>query len=537
MARSEKYWADRAAQQMWDYMQDAEKTADEVEKLYFNSTRYLQKTIDGIFTKYMTKHGLTEKEAKELIGRLYDKTSIRELLQKLQAAEQTEERKKYLREVEAPAYQARIQRLEALQEQIDLIMQNIYQQEKKISTRHYTGLAEKAYYHSVYNIQKRVGLGFYFAHVDQKQVDKAVNSQWSGQNYSTRIWRNTKKLAEDLKEELMVDLITGRTEREAADILAKKFAQGASNARRLIRTESCFLSNQLEMQSYKECGIEKFRYLATLDLRTSEICRGLDGKVFLVSEAQQGKNCPPMHPWCRSTTVAVVSEEAFQRMQRRARDPVTGKTYLVPASMNYQEWYAKYVEGNIEAEAQAKASKNTSSDQKQFDQYREILEDDMPKSFADFQNLKYNEPEKWEKLKALKHYLESNPENSSRDYHVQTALKEAGIKGIAKVNPVKLDVSSYSYDTEHINTERAHMVSREEAERFIKEADLSLTRWNGRFVNYYSKDGATYVDVENKNIRTAFTKKEFDENTLKIREVTEKYARKNSHVPDIKKAD
>lgn len=339
---------------MWNYMQDAEKTADEVAKLYFNSARYLQKAIDGIFTKYMTKHGLTEKEAKELISRLYDKTSIQELLQKLQAAEQTEERKKYLREVEAPAYQARIQRLEALQEQIDLIMQNIYRQEKKISTRHYTGLVEKAYYHSVYNIQKRVGLGFSFSHVDQKQIDKAVNSQWSGRNYSSRIWGNTKKLAEDLKEELMVDLITGRTEREAADILAKKFAQGASNARRLIRTESCYLSNQLEMQSYKECGIEKYRYLATLDLRTSEICRELDGKVFLVSEAQPGKNCPPMHPWCRSTTVAVVSEEAFQRMQRRARDPVTGKTYLIPASMNYQEWYAKYVEDTTENHADEK---------------------------------------------------------------------------------------------------------------------------------------------------------------------------------------
>lgn len=344
MARSEKYWADRAAQQMWDYMQDAEKTADEVAKLYLNSARYLQKTIDGIFTKYMTKHGLTEKEAKELIGRLYDRTSIRELLQKLQAAEDTEERKKFLREVEAPAYQARIQRLEALQEQIDLIMQNIYQQEKKISTRHYTGLAEKVYYHSVYNIQKRVGLGFSFSHVDQKQIDKAVNSQWSGRNYSFRIWGNTQKLAEDLKEELLVDLITGRTERETADILAKKFAQGASNARRLIRTESCYLSNQLEMQSYKECGIEKYRYLATLDLRTSEICRWLDGKVFFVSEAQPGKNCPPMHPWCRSTTVAVVSEEAFQRMKRRARDPATGKTYLVPASMTYREWYTKYVQ-------------------------------------------------------------------------------------------------------------------------------------------------------------------------------------------------
>ena len=62
--KSEKYWADRAAQQMWNYMRDAEKTADEVAKLYLNSTRYMQKAIDGIFTKYMTKHGLTEKKRK-----------------------------------------------------------------------------------------------------------------------------------------------------------------------------------------------------------------------------------------------------------------------------------------------------------------------------------------------------------------------------------------------------------------------------------------------------------------------------------------
>ena len=105
------------------------------------------------------------------------------------------------------------------------------------------------------------------------------------------------------------------------------------------------------------------------------------------------------------------------------------------------------------------------------------------------------------------------------------------------MNPNKIDVTGYSYDTKHINTERAHKVSRGETERFIKEADVSLTRWNGRFVNYYSKDGAAYVDVENKNIRTAFTSKEYDENTLKIREAVEKYAGENSDVPHTEKED
>ena len=105
-----------------------------------------------------------------------------------------------------------------------------------------------------------------------------------------------------------------------------------------IAFQNKILQAKREQQSYQECGIEKYRFLATLDTRTCPICGELDGKIFPVSNMKTGVNCPPMHSGCRCTTVAVVSEEAFQRMQRRARDPVTGKTYLVPASMNYRKW-------------------------------------------------------------------------------------------------------------------------------------------------------------------------------------------------------
>ncbi len=99
-----------------------------------------------------------------------------------------------------------------------------------------------------------------------------INSKWSGVNYSDRIWHNTKSLAQDLKQELLINLVTGRTDSEVADIIANKYAQGASNARRLVRTESCNLANQMEMQSYEECGIETYIYVATLDLKTSTVC-------------------------------------------------------------------------------------------------------------------------------------------------------------------------------------------------------------------------------------------------------------------------
>lgn len=345
MTRDNTYWRHRAAQRMFEHMQSAEEISDQIAKLYLKASRYLSVEMQGIFEKYMTKHSLTEKEALQLINTLQDKTSLNELLQKLQAAEDSEIKKRLITELEAPAYQARIDRFQQLQNQLDQVMQYIYRQEKQFSTKHYVDLANEAYYRSMFDIQQQAGLGFSFSHVDSKQIDRVVDSKWSGKNYSSRIWGNTQALAQDLKEELLINLITGRTEREVAQILANKFAKGASTARRLVRTESCYLSNQMEMQSYKECGIDTYIYVATLDLRTcDDCCAPLDGRRFPVAEQQPGKNCPPMHPWCRCTTIAFVSESSFARMKRRAWNPEKKETELVPASMNYQEWYEKYIE-------------------------------------------------------------------------------------------------------------------------------------------------------------------------------------------------
>lgn len=106
---------------------------------------------------------------------------------------------------------------------------------------------------------------------------------------------------------------------------------------------------------------------------------------------------------------------------------------------------------------------------------------------------------------------------------IKTEIKAAGLQGEVEINPKKLEVSKFSFDDAHINKERGHKVMREEAERFIRESDVSLTRWNGRFVNYYGPNGAVYVDTQENNIRTAYHKDEFDDKVKKLREVMAKY--------------
>lgn len=384
---------------MYHYMEKAEIAADQISKIYHKASGYLSSRAEKIFEKFRSRYGLSESEARQLLSQIKDKASLDELLQKLRSGVYDVSKQELLKLLEAPAYQARIERLEQIQNQLDILMKSVYQQEKDFTTSFYTDLANESYYRGIFNIQQQADAAFSFAHVSAKVIDRVVGSHWSGKNYSDRIWHNTQGLAEALKEELLINFITGRSDREAAEIIANKFAQGASNARRLVRTESNYVATEMNFEAYEACGIEKYQYLATLDLQTSEICRELDGKIFPVKEKKRGENCPPMHPWCRSTTISVVNEEWIKDMQRSAIDPATGKRIKVPRSMTYQQWYDKYVKGKPEAETEEKKIKNRSSDRQQFGRYQRVLGDDAPKTLDEFQDMKYNEPEKWDYMK------------------------------------------------------------------------------------------------------------------------------------------
>ena len=346
------YWEKRAAWDMYERMADAEDNADLVARIYRSASAQIVFSAQDIFEKYMTKHKLSKAEAWRFLNSFQDKDSIQKLLLEIKNKDSGKNKQELLKELEAPAYRARIERLQRLLQQVDTVMQNVYQQEQRFDTSFFEQLAENAYYRTIYNTQRKTGLGFSFSHVDQKQIERALRMNWSGKHYSKRIWKNTDDLAKTIKDELLVSLLTGRTDRETAAVITEKFGGGAIKARRLIRTESCFFSGELTAQAYEECGIKKYRYVATLDLRTSKICRELDGKVFLVPQRQAGKNYPPMHPWCRSTTISDIDDETLSRMTRAAYNPETGRTEKVPANMTYDEWYQKYVKGNTKAEAQ-----------------------------------------------------------------------------------------------------------------------------------------------------------------------------------------
>lgn len=404
------YWENRQAQMMYEHMEDAEKLSQELADIYAKASRHLSYEIQNIYEKFRDKHGLTDAEAKRLLNTLRDKNDIAELIRLL---ESDPKNAALVAELESGAYRARIERLEQLQLEVDRMMQQVFEQEKKITTAHYVDLASNSYYRQIYNVQRQVGFQFSFAAVDPKAVALVLGSKWSGANYSERIWKNTQGLADDVKEQLLLGLLTGKREGEMAKELANKFATGAFEARRLVRTESAFVNGQMQLSAYEECDAEKYDFVATLDLRTSEICRELDGKVFYVKDAKPGVNMNPMHPFCRSTTTIHLGDDVPASLKRRARDPITGENKLVPASMNYKEWYAQNVANNPKALAAEKMIKNRASDAKQYERYKEIIGSKAGKSLEAFQEMKYNNPEGWERV-----------QTRYKDTKLQTKIKE-----------------------------------------------------------------------------------------------------------------
>ena len=326
-------------------MDKAEKQADKFDKVYQEAKMYLDKEINKIFDKFQRDYGLSQVDARQVLKNMKDKKDLNELRKVLEARPNDPNIQRLLADLDSPAYSFRMKRLERLSDDLDRMRESIYHSEKTGSDAFYSDLMKDSYYKATFDLQQQTGLAYGFSGLPESEIKHLQSFSWvgDGSTYSTNIWKNTGRLTSSIKDELLMSLMTGRDTRETAQAIAERFNVGQNDARRLVRTESAFFHNQMELLSYEDADIEKYIFVAVLDKRTSRICQEHDNQVYDRDKAVPGVNYPPMHPWCRSTTVAYDEDADYSKLKRRARNPVTGKTELVPADMTYKEWYSKYV--------------------------------------------------------------------------------------------------------------------------------------------------------------------------------------------------
>jgi SPP1 gp7 family putative phage head morphogenesis protein len=113
----------------------------------------------------------------------------------------------------------------------------------------------------------------------------------------------------------------------------------------LVRTSINQVANTASQQVYEanQDITPRYRYVATLDTRTSSICRALDGREF-----EYGKGpLPPQHFNCRSTTVPVIDPSILPPSTTATRASAAGQ---VPINMSYGEWLKEKRPGETDAD-------------------------------------------------------------------------------------------------------------------------------------------------------------------------------------------
>ena len=253
----------------------------------------------------------------------------------------------------------------------------------------------------------------------------------------------------------------------------------------------------------------------------------MDGKVFPVNKMQSGTTAPPFHPWCRGTT-APYYEDVVGVGQRFARDIETGKAYYLPSDTTYEQWKAmqdaKYGEGSVDKAR--KMHYNESKDKEQFERYKSVLKGYAPKSFADFQNTKYNEPRDWKYLNSLMDYLQKYPESNKVYFDIQQELKKQGlIKNAVVLPPVKKQayiLPEGKHDPYHIMHRMIERnITDDNLREYMSEAKIMISQWGGTRQRFVSEKGMCVIAKVKEDwiFKTAWKNIDYDESSNKMLEV------------------
>lgn len=499
---SHDYWLKRARlREAQSYRSGWQLTAD-LYSAYETALKDIKRDISEFYVRYAKKYGLAYEDAAKALNRREMqewKKTLDEYLQQIETVSDPEVQRLLKMQLDALSYNARITRLDALAAQIDQELGRLFDKGVQQCKETFGDTFTEGYYQKHFDIQQRAGFAREIAAINPKKVESVLSYPWSGATFSARLWQNKQVLSYTLKNTLTQGLIRGKSIAEMTKELSDKTGASFKTAERLIRTETAHIHNEADRNAYIDAGIQEYEFLCGLDERTCEVCGALDGQHFKVSDAKPGINFPTLHPNCRCTTVEYDPEDALD--WQNSGEPM-------PERMTYREWKEKYVKENGEGslELARKKAYNETADQEQYQRYADRLGEDAPDSFADFQSLKYEDPEQYKDLTGLYHYAGENP-GSSRVYYegnkAAIALREAGeirAKGIVVKPPTDFVIHSENAHAMQRLAERS--LTLDEVQNYIDNAVFALKQQNGTVYAFYSKDGFAAMDV-NGQLRTA----------------------------------
>lgn len=343
--KSKSYWQKRFEQLENARHDVSEDLIDELDKEIRLAQKELEKEINNWYARVAVNNDISIREAKKILktNELEEfKWTVEEYIKK---GKENGINEKWLKELENASAKFHISRLEQIKLQTRQIIEQLYDNRLEKVDSHIERMYTDGYYKTLYELQKGIGVAFNVTAIDTRKLSMIMSKPWAadGRNFSDRIWTSKAQLINEVHTNLTRMCMLGEAPDKAINNIAKAMNVSKNQAARLVMTESAYFATESQKKAYEELDVEEYEILATLDYKTSDICRTMDGKHFKLSDMHIGVNAPPFHCYCRTVTIPYYDDE-FTKNEKRWSRKNNGETELVDGNLTYKEWEKKYVQ-------------------------------------------------------------------------------------------------------------------------------------------------------------------------------------------------
>lgn len=348
--KSSAYWQKRFSALENAQNQYGQDIFHQIEPAFDKAQRQIQVQIEAWYARYASNNGITLAEARKQLSAAELKELQWDVQEYIKHGQENAMNQQWMRELENASARFHISRLEALKLRIQQSLEVAFGNELDSLDGMTKKLYQSGYYHTCFEVQRGFNIGWEIGQIDERKLQKVISKPWAadGKTFSNRVWQSKTTMVNELHQQMTRTIIQGKAPDEAIKSMTKFLQNKTKNAKyqagRLVMTEQAFISSAAQKDAFNDLDVEEFEIVATLDSRTSDICREMDGKHFPMKDFQPGVTAPPFHVWCRSVTVPYFDDEWGRSGERAARGE-DGKTYYVPADMTYPEWEKSFVNG------------------------------------------------------------------------------------------------------------------------------------------------------------------------------------------------
>ena len=319
--KSSEYWKKREAENAMKNQISEVQYKKNIEEIYADMMDEINKEINGFYTKYAAKEGITMAEAKKRVSKLdiaaYERKAKKYVETKDFSDRANEEMRIY-------NLTMKVNRLELLKANIGLEMVSGFDEMQKYFDKKLTDRTLKEF-------QRQAGILGKSVLKNEKYAHAIVNASFKNATYSDRIWMYQGMLKAELEGLLASGLIRGQNPKKLAKHLEKRFGVSAYNAQRLMTTELARVQTEAQKQSFIRNGFDEYEYIACGNNDVCSVCKALDGKHFKVDDMMPGENAPPMHPGCHCSVAAYMDDELYEEWINSYQEH----------GLNFEDWSKK----------------------------------------------------------------------------------------------------------------------------------------------------------------------------------------------------